>query len=328
MKKLLSISGLLLVLTSSPAMALATDSLIEGAKLCTKYLPRYEREYGIPTHLLSAIASTESGRYHQGLKIAVPWPWTINVEGKGYYFDSKAEAITAVRNYRNRGIKSIDVGCMQVNLMHHAQAFSSLEQAFEPQYNIAYAASFLRNLYEEDKSWKHAASAYHSKTPSRGQQYVGSVYDQWYTIVSKLREARLQAPAPDSFAQADAPAVTNAVVKHVEPAATRQVAALPEQRGATPAAYTSPRMNSISVTRQESKREHGIIVVRPTIKVVDEPATAQADAKVVADILTVAQAQQPDAIQEAKIVRLDNAVARTMMTTTPRASGPRFIFEN
>src|SRR4029079_10379480 len=105
-------------------------------------------------HLLSAIASTESGRYHEGLQIKVPWPWTINVGGKGYWFDSKEEAIAAVRKYQHRGIQSIDVGCMQVNLYHHPEGFASLDQAFEPEHNVAYAASFLRSLYQEDGTWK------------------------------------------------------------------------------------------------------------------------------------------------------------------------------
>src|ERR1700759_3968520 len=108
----------------------ASDALVEGAKLCTKQLPRYEREFGIPTHLLSAIASTESGRYHEGLKIKLPWPWTINAEGKGYMFDSKEQAIAAVKKLHARGVQSIDVGCMQVNLYHHPNAFTLLEQAF------------------------------------------------------------------------------------------------------------------------------------------------------------------------------------------------------
>ena len=64
------------------ASALTSDdntdnTLVEGAKLCTRYLPRHERQYGIPVHLLAAIASTESGRYHHALGLNLPWPWTI-----------------------------------------------------------------------------------------------------------------------------------------------------------------------------------------------------------------------------------------------------------
>src|SRR5262245_13174888 len=73
-----------------------SDALIEGAKLCTRYLPRHEREFGIPVHLLAAIASTESGRFHKALGLNLPWPWTINVEGRGHFYDTKEEAIAAV----------------------------------------------------------------------------------------------------------------------------------------------------------------------------------------------------------------------------------------
>ena len=38
---------------------------------------------------------------------------------------SKADAIRAVQALQSRGvIASIDVGCMQVNLVHHRQAFA------------------------------------------------------------------------------------------------------------------------------------------------------------------------------------------------------------
>ena len=40
----------------------------------------------------------------------------------------------------------MDVGCMQVNLYHHAHAFSSLDNAFDPQSNVDYAARFLRSI--------------------------------------------------------------------------------------------------------------------------------------------------------------------------------------
>ncbi|NDG05255.1 MAG: murein transglycosylase, partial [Alphaproteobacteria bacterium] len=178
---------------AAPAYAQA-DALIEGAKLCTRQLPHYERQYGIPTHLLSAIATTESGRYHSGLKISVPWPWTINAEGKGYYFDTKAEAVAAARRLLAQGITSMDVGCMQVNLKHHPRAFGSLESAFEPETNVAYASSFLRTLYGESNSWKKAAADYHSKTPARGSEYVGLVFNSWYKIIDKLRAARMAVP--------------------------------------------------------------------------------------------------------------------------------------
>jgi hypothetical protein len=104
-----------------------------------------------------------------------PWPWTINAEGEGRFFASKAEALAAVRDLQAKGVKSIDVGCMQVNLMHHPQAFASLEQAFDPAANAAYAARFLNVLYGQTRDWTRATAFYHSATPELGEAYQRKV---------------------------------------------------------------------------------------------------------------------------------------------------------
>ena len=43
----------------------------------------------------------------------------MNAEGVGTYYPSKAAAIAAVEALQARGVQSADVGCMQVNLLHH-----------------------------------------------------------------------------------------------------------------------------------------------------------------------------------------------------------------
>jgi hypothetical protein len=301
--------------------AQASDPLIEGAKLCTKQLPRYEREYGIPTHLLSAIATTESGRYHSGLKINVPWPWTINANGKGYYFDSKAEAIAAARSLKARGIQSMDVGCMQVNIMHHPNAFRSLDEAFEPQNNVAYAASFLRNLYESDRSWKEAAADYHSKTPARGREYVDLVYTSWYNIIDKLRMAKLQVPNSSVVAmnnmKTDTSETRTEQAKTIK-LASAQPTPLPEQKGKKVATYKSPRMNSIKVSGQ---RERGIVVVRPAIKVVDAPAPTVVTYTQPASLTLTGAKPLADA-SSAKVVHVND------LSPSAGKKGPTFIFND
>ena len=310
----------------APAFAYVADPLIEGAKQCTVHLPRYERQYGIPVHLLSAIASTESGRWHDGLKIAVPWPWTINAEGKGYFFESKQEAIKAVQKLHAQGIKSIDVGCMQVNLMHHPEAFASLEDAFEPETNVAYAASFLRTLFEELKSWKNAAAAYHSRTPVFGADYVSRVYDRWYTIIERVRNARLNGGGETQLADAAAQAAD-----HSPPAPAGSVHAAKSRQ----AAPNAVRMHVISVKNgSEGARENGVIMVRPEIKpaelmpatatVTPTAATAQAATPAV---LTVADAtaKPSDTVPPAHVIHIS---ASGKSSDAPKTSGPRFIFND
>ena len=101
------------------------------------------------------MAIAKSGRYDQQQKAVLAWPWTINAEGDGEIFPTKAAAIAKVKRLQAKGVQSIDVGCMQINLKHHPNAFANLETAFDPGH-IAYGAEFLRGRYEATKSWNTA----------------------------------------------------------------------------------------------------------------------------------------------------------------------------
>ncbi len=319
MKKNLTISalGFVGVLLASAVSAQEIDAQIEGAKQCTRNLARYERQFGIPMHLLSAISATESGRYHNGLKITLPWPWTINVEGQGHYYDTKQEAIAAVRRFQAQGARSIDVGCMQVNLIHHPNAFSNLDEAFDPEANVAYGAAFLRGLYEENKSWKQASANYHSKTPSRGTEYVSRVYDRWTNIIERLREAKAAIPESTvaALAEKEIPAPPVTLVSASEP---KVIAVKPT----VVADNSKTRMNSISVRSVDNKvavRDNGVLVIRPSISVVDDTApvpVVQAKAGV-----EMPQGSVPSHIQSAKVIHVADVQPAV-------ASGPRFIFDN
>jgi hypothetical protein len=76
-------------------------------------------------------------------------------------------------------VTSIDVGCMQVNLMYHPSAFASLEQAFDPSSNALYAARFLNRLFAQTNDWEQAAAMYHSATPELGEDYRQRVLAFW-----------------------------------------------------------------------------------------------------------------------------------------------------
>jgi hypothetical protein len=135
----------------------------------------------IPETLLPAIARVESGRLDPVFSRVRPWPWTINVEGVGSFFDSKADAIAAVQAFQAKGVRSIDVGCMQVNLMYHPDAFPTLEDAFDPGTNAAYAVRFLTSLYGQTKDWNLAAAYYHSQTQELGEDYQRRLFGRVMT---------------------------------------------------------------------------------------------------------------------------------------------------
>lgn len=146
--------------------------------LCKTAIAVAERAAGVPAGLMSAIGVVESGRRDPAGTISA-YPWTINAEGIGSFYGSKAEAIAAVVALRAQGVRSIDVGCMQVNLMHHGTAFATLEKAFDPGTNARYAATFLQRLLTQTGSWPAATAGYHSLTPELGEPYARKVLAVW-----------------------------------------------------------------------------------------------------------------------------------------------------
>ncbi|MFC7473693.1 lytic transglycosylase domain-containing protein [Dankookia sp. GCM10030260] len=160
----------------------------DPGQLCRPAIQAAEREHKVPTGLLHAIGKVESGRPDASGRNVAAWPWTINAEGQGRYFATKAEAIAAVEALRARGVTVIDVGCLQVNLKYHPDAFPDLAAAFDPLANARYAGGFLRRLQAQAGSWEKAAANYHSATPERGEPYRQQVMAAWPAMAVRLAE--------------------------------------------------------------------------------------------------------------------------------------------
>ena len=117
--------------------------------------------HDVPFDRLLAISRVESGLR----------PYVINAAGQGYGFDDRPSAVEGVENLQRGGVDSIDVGCMQINLRWHPDAFTDLNAAFDPAVNADYGARFLRRLFDESGSWVDATQRYHSGDPVRGRRY-------------------------------------------------------------------------------------------------------------------------------------------------------------
>ncbi len=184
----------LLLLLGLLAIAAPNAVRAEPTQLCRAAIAAGERENDIPNGLLQAIGRVESGRRNPETGAFGPWPWTINAEGQGRFFPDAPAAIAAVRELQGRGVRIIDVGCMQINLHHHPNAFASLEQAFEPLANARYGAAFLTRLNETRRDWMVSASHYHSQTPHLAEAYRARVTAAWPEEVARLASHPPQGP--------------------------------------------------------------------------------------------------------------------------------------
>ncbi|MGB1007444.1 MAG: murein transglycosylase [Thalassobaculaceae bacterium] len=166
-----------LLMLAAPAAAAPPTPAMDN--LCRAGAEAATKSAQLPAGLLTAISLRETGRWSARLKTSLSWPWTVTARGKGHYLDSKGAAIAFVKRLQKSGISNIDVGCMQINLHYHADAFATLQDAFDPRRNARYAADFLTRLRDNHGGLAPAVARYHSGDPARGERYRAGVFDLW-----------------------------------------------------------------------------------------------------------------------------------------------------
>ncbi len=155
-------------------------------EICTHAVIAAEKTEAIPIHLLNAISQAESGRWNSQKQENIAWPWTITAQGKGQFFGTKHEAVAETEILLTQGVRNIDVGCMQINLMFHPDAFETLESAFDPATNVQYGANYLKAKYNHTNDWYEAAAHYHSTTPTLARNYKAKIKRLWSKINGTL----------------------------------------------------------------------------------------------------------------------------------------------
>lgn len=188
------------LLTCTALLTLLLQVCSDGSALanpCDGAALRAAAEQDIPPQIMRAITRVETGQSRDGTW--QPWPWTINQQGDGRWFDTREEAIAFADAAIRDGVTNMDIGCFQLNLRWHAENFGSLEEMFDPEANAAYAARFLNQNYAESGNWVDAVAAYHSATPELAAAYVEKV------------EAVLLALGPEPEGEFLAPTVVSAL---------------------------------------------------------------------------------------------------------------------
>jgi len=112
------------LLAAGPASAAAP------ADLCRRAAVEAADRHGVPREIMLAITLTETRRRGD------PWPWTLNVEGRGHWFEARADALAHARGALAAGRRSVDVGCFQINTRWHGHNFASLEEMIAPRHAV------------------------------------------------------------------------------------------------------------------------------------------------------------------------------------------------
>ena len=167
-----SVFALAVMLLPAPAAATASAAGSPPA-LCLDAARAAAARHGIPAGMLHAITLVETRRKVDG--VPGPWPWTLNIDGQGYWYDTRAEALAHAEREVARGRFSVDLGCFQLNYRWHGENFNALDEMLEPALAADYAARFLGQLFAETGDWMRAAGLYHSRTPVRARRYRGLV---------------------------------------------------------------------------------------------------------------------------------------------------------
>ncbi|MAD89082.1 MAG: hypothetical protein CMK64_05215 [Pseudoalteromonas sp.] len=131
----------------------------------------------VDTLLVLKIITHESKAYYKGKP--QPWPWTLNVNGRGYWFDSYEEALTKANSALKNGARKLGIGLGQIEWKYHKHRFDGgLAQALKPKENIKAVCSILDEGREAGIENSFELAAYYHR-PIRDQiafEYAKKVF--------------------------------------------------------------------------------------------------------------------------------------------------------
>lgn len=152
------------ILSALAAAFIFSSAAHAELNICEQEFVRAAAMHNVPIGMLYAIGLSESGRG------GILQPYAMNIDGRAAYEPSRSAAIHAFRRAKLNGAKHIDIGCMQINHRYHAENFGSLEEMFDPEKNVAYAARFLSELKQREGTWTMAIARYHAGASNTAAQ--------------------------------------------------------------------------------------------------------------------------------------------------------------
>lgn len=137
---------------------------------CVAPILAAERELGIPSGLLLAVALVESGY------AGAPSPYAVRIGRKAVYADSAVEAARHLRDAKGAVRSNVTIGCMQLSPVHHRAHFQPLERIADPVENVRHAARYLVSLHTGGVNWDVALRRYNGGKGIKGRNYRCKVH--------------------------------------------------------------------------------------------------------------------------------------------------------
>lgn len=142
----------------------------------------------IPSTVLYAVALQESGRSING-KLR-PWPWTLNVAGKSFYFESSDDACAHLTTtLKTTSAKRVDVGLGQINVGYHGHRVGKPCDLLNPYLNLAIAGKILTEQHRPGQDWLVTMGKYHSPANSTAAARYRASVQRHYVRVQRQHRA-------------------------------------------------------------------------------------------------------------------------------------------
>lgn len=136
--------------------SITAESRADPARPCEREMARAAQLHGIPLGILYAVGLTETGRR------GALHPYALGADGQTIFARDVDDAMASFETMRKKGVKLIDLGCMQINHYYHGEKFSSVRAMFDAAKNVDYAARFLKELKQREGSWTMAVARYNA----------------------------------------------------------------------------------------------------------------------------------------------------------------------
>ena len=131
----------------------------------------------VPVEIVKRIITHESKSFFNGE--VQPWPWTLNINGVGYYYNTKKEALEAALQALDEDVKKLGIGFGQLEWKYHGQrADWNLAKALDPANNVKMVCDILveSRKSERVKNWADAIAYYHRPVMDKlGRDYASKV---------------------------------------------------------------------------------------------------------------------------------------------------------